>query len=62
MKKIQNKLLKKTILEFNFVALMYTISWHLFVFLFLLQNLQSSKHKGFLPLMPVSVFYTVAQM
>lgn len=41
---------------------MYTISGHLFVSLFLLQNLQSSKHKGFLPLMPVSLFYTVAQM
>lgn len=41
---------------------MYTISGHLFVFLFLLQNLHSSKHKGFLPLMPVSIFYTVAQM
>lgn len=40
---------------------MYTISGHLYVFLFLLQNLHSSEHKGFLPLMPVSIFYTVAQ-
>lgn len=37
---------------------MYTISGHLFVFLFLLQNLHSSIHKGFLPLMPISIFYT----
>lgn len=49
---------KKTISDFNFVALMYTISGHLFVFLFLLQNLHSSIHKGFLPLMPISIFYT----